>query len=82
MICLYLCFWRYYKTHRLTEKSDVYSFGIVLLEIITNQPVIDQANENPHIAERIGTMLTRGHIRTIVDPNLHDEYDSVSVESS
>lgn len=76
---LYLCLCRYYKTHRLTEKSDVYSFGIVLLEIITNQPVIEQANEIPHIAERIGTMLTRGDIRTIMDPSLHDEYDSGSV---
>lgn len=63
----------------MTEKSDVYSFGIVLLEIITNQPVIEQANEYPHIAERVGNMLTRGDIKTIVDPNLHEEYDSGSV---
>ncbi|CAN6993059.1 unnamed protein product [Brassica oleracea var. botrytis] len=69
----------YYKTHRLTEKSDVYSFGIVLLEMITNQPVIDQVNEYPHIAERVGTMLTRGDIKTIVDPDLNEEYDSGSL---
>lgn len=76
---LYLCLYRYYKTRRLTEKSDVYSFGIVLLEIITNQPVIEQANEYAHIAERVGNMLTRGDIKTTVDPDLHDEYDSGSV---
>ncbi|XP_010446205.2 PREDICTED: receptor-like protein kinase At5g59670 [Camelina sativa] len=36
----------YYRTNRLSEKSDVYSFGIVLLEMITNQPVINnQASE-------------------------------------
>lgn len=76
---MYPCFCRYYKTHRLTEKSDVYSFGIVLLEIITNKPVIEQTNEHPHIVERVGTMLTRGDIKTIVDPDLHDEYDSGSM---
>ncbi|KAF3540721.1 hypothetical protein F2Q69_00018917, partial [Brassica cretica] len=69
----------YYRTHRLTEKSDVYSFGIVLLEMITNQPVIDQVNKYPHIAERVGTMLTRGDIKTIVDPDLNEESDSGSL---
>uniref|UniRef100_A0A0D3DKP2 Protein kinase domain-containing protein n=1 Tax=Brassica oleracea var. oleracea TaxID=109376 RepID=A0A0D3DKP2_BRAOL len=33
----------YYQKNWLTEESDVYSFGIVLLEIITGQPVIEQS---------------------------------------
>ncbi|CAN6806529.1 unnamed protein product [Brassica oleracea] len=41
----------YYRTSRLTEKSDVYSFGIVLLEMITNEPVIDQARAKTHITQ-------------------------------
>ncbi|KAL0784923.1 hypothetical protein Bca101_001168 [Brassica carinata] len=41
----------YYRTSRLTEKSDVYSFGIVLLETITNEPVIDQASAKTHITQ-------------------------------
>ncbi|CAH8255335.1 unnamed protein product [Arabidopsis lyrata] len=53
----------YYRTNWLTEKSDVYSFGVVLLEIITNQPVIDQRREKPHIAEWVGKMLTKGDIK-------------------
>ncbi|EOA37774.1 hypothetical protein CARUB_v10012635mg [Capsella rubella] len=69
----------YYRTNWLTEKSDVYSFGIVLLEIITNQPVIDKNRENPHIAEWAGVMLTKGDIKSIMDPSLNEDYESASV---
>ncbi|WZY84179.1 hypothetical protein YC2023_030563 [Brassica napus] len=69
----------YYRTNWLNEKSDVYSFGIVLLEIITNQPVINQSREKPHIAEWVGLMLTKGDIKNIMDPNLYGDYDSGSV---
>ncbi|XP_020870264.1 probable LRR receptor-like serine/threonine-protein kinase At1g51820 [Arabidopsis lyrata subsp. lyrata] len=69
----------YYRTNWLTEKSDVYSFGIVLLEIITNRPVIDQSREKPHIAEWVGVLLTKGDIKSIMDPSLNEDYDSSSV---
>ncbi|KAG7594899.1 Protein kinase domain [Arabidopsis thaliana x Arabidopsis arenosa] len=69
----------YYRTNWLTEKSDVYSFGIVILEIITNKPVIDQNREKRHIAEWVGQMLTKGDIKSITDPSLHGDYDSGSV---
>ncbi|CAH8297373.1 unnamed protein product [Eruca vesicaria subsp. sativa] len=68
----------YYQTNRLTEKSDVYSFGIVLLEMITNQPVIDQSREKSHIIEWVGFEVTSGDIRSIMDPNLQEDYDSDS----
>jgi len=63
----------------LNEKSDVYSFGIVLLEIITNQPVINQSREKPHIAEWVGVMLTKGDIKRIIDPKFSGDYDAGSV---
>ncbi|KAG2274661.1 hypothetical protein Bca52824_057216 [Brassica carinata] len=69
----------YYHTSRLGEKSDVYSFGIVLLEMITNQPVIDQSRERSHIAQWVGFELNRGDITRIIDPNLHRDYESRSV---
>ena len=69
---------RYYRTSRLTEKSDVYSFGIVLLEMITNEPVIDQARAKTHITEWVGFELNSGDISSIMDPNLHGDYDSRS----
>ncbi|KAF8102418.1 hypothetical protein N665_0198s0122 [Sinapis alba] len=68
----------YYHTNRLTEKSDVYSFGIVLLEMITNQPVIDQSREKSHITEWVGFEVNSRDIRSIMDPNLQEDYDSDS----
>ncbi|CAL9234758.1 unnamed protein product, partial [Arabidopsis halleri] len=69
----------YYQTNWLSEKSDVYSFGIVLLEIITNRPIIQHAREKTHIVEWVGLMLQKGDIRSIIDPNLQQDYDSGSV---
>ncbi|KAL1210936.1 putative LRR receptor-like serine/threonine-protein kinase [Cardamine amara subsp. amara] len=66
----------YYRTNWLSEKSDVYSFGVVLLEIVTNQPVIDKTRERPHISEWVGFMLTKGDIKSIVDPKLIGDYDT------
>ncbi|KFK43075.1 hypothetical protein AALP_AA1G075800 [Arabis alpina] len=68
----------YYRKHWLTEKSDVYSFGIVLLEIITGQPVIEQSRENSYIVEWAKSMLANGDIESIMDPNLHRDYDTGS----
>ncbi|VVA93743.1 unnamed protein product [Arabis nemorensis] len=65
----------YYRTNRLTEKSDVFSFGVVLLELVTNRPVIDQKRERPHIGEWVGFMLSRGDITSIVDPKLPGDFD-------
>ncbi|CAN8253316.1 unnamed protein product [Cochlearia groenlandica] len=69
----------YYQTSRLGEKSDVYSFGIVLLEMITNQPVIDVNRKKSHIAQWVGFELNGGDIKKIMDPNLNGDYDSPSV---
>ncbi|PRQ32079.1 putative transferase, protein kinase RLK-Pelle-LRR-I-1 family [Rosa chinensis] len=60
----------YYLTSRLNEKSDVYSFGIVLLEIITNRPVISGTIERIHISQWVASMLAQGDIYSIVDPRV------------
>ncbi|XP_010443729.1 PREDICTED: receptor-like protein kinase At5g59670 [Camelina sativa] len=65
----------YNHSGRLAEKSDVYSFGIVLLEMITNQPVINQTSEYPHITQRVGFQIKRGDILEVMDPNLGKDYD-------
>ncbi|XP_019091471.1 PREDICTED: probable LRR receptor-like serine/threonine-protein kinase At1g51880 [Camelina sativa] len=65
----------YYRTNWLTEKSDVFSFGVVLLELVTNQPVIDMKRERSHIGEWVGLMLSRGDINSIVDPKLQGDFD-------
>ncbi|CAH8282261.1 unnamed protein product [Eruca vesicaria subsp. sativa] len=69
----------YYQTNLLNEKSDVYSFGIVLMEIITNQYVIERAREKAHISEWLKVLISRGDIEKIVDPNLGRDYDSNTV---
>lgn len=70
---------RYNHSGRLGEKSDVYSFGIVLLEMITNQPVISQTtSENSHITKWVSSKLICGDIIEIMDPNLRKDYDSSS----
>ncbi|XP_010425884.1 PREDICTED: putative receptor-like protein kinase At3g46340 [Camelina sativa] len=69
----------YYRTGRLAEMSDVYSFGIVLLEMITNQSVIDQNREKSHITEWVAFALNRGDITKIMDPDLYGDYNSRSV---
>ncbi|CAG7871280.1 unnamed protein product [Brassica rapa] len=68
----------YYRTGRLAEMSDVYSFGILLLEIITNQRVLDHTREKSHIGEWTAFMLNRGDITGIMDLNLHGDYSSHS----
>ena len=70
------CLYRYYLTSELSEKSDVYSFGILLLEIITNQRVIDQTRENPNIAKWVTFVIKKGDTNQIVDPKLHGNYDT------
>ncbi|CAH8297290.1 unnamed protein product [Eruca vesicaria subsp. sativa] len=65
----------YYRTGRLAEKSDVYSYGVVLLEMITNQPVI---SKEYHIVEWVSATLNQGDINEIMDPNLGGFYESNS----
>ncbi|WRX25860.1 Protein kinase domain - like 10 [Theobroma cacao] len=70
----------YYTSNRLTEKSDVYSFGIVLLEIIIGRLVILEINnERTHISQWVGSMLSRGDIKNIVDPRLQGDFDVNSI---
>jgi len=68
----------YYQTSRLGEKSDVYSFGIVLLELLTNQSVIDRNRRISHITQWVGSELNGGDITKIMDPKLNGDYDSRS----
>ncbi|CAN8311529.1 unnamed protein product [Cochlearia groenlandica] len=66
----------YYHNNWLTEKSDVYSFGVVLLEIITGQSAIEQTRLKSNIVEWVKSMISNGDIESIMDPNLHGEYDT------
>ncbi|KAL6312538.1 hypothetical protein AAG906_029383 [Vitis piasezkii] len=68
---------KYQSTGILNKKSDVYSFGIVLLELITGQPVIKNPG-NIHIVGWVSPMIERGDIRSIVDPRLQGAFNANS----
>ncbi|XP_057734945.1 probable LRR receptor-like serine/threonine-protein kinase At1g05700 isoform X2 [Arachis stenosperma] len=69
----------YTTSNRLTEKSDVYGFGVVLLRIITGQPVITVREEMiHHISQRVNSMAAEGDITKVVDSRLEGDFDSNS----
>ncbi|XP_024959709.1 probable LRR receptor-like serine/threonine-protein kinase At4g29180 [Cynara cardunculus var. scolymus] len=69
----------YRRSHNLNEKSDVYSFGIVLLELITGQPVIIKCMDYVHIMQYVGPYLEKGEITTIVDEQMGGDFNLDSV---
>ncbi|KAA8536744.1 hypothetical protein F0562_029222 [Nyssa sinensis] len=69
----------YSTSNRLTEKSDVYSFGIVLLEIITNHPVISKGPDKTHLSQWVRSRIENGDVENIVDPRLRGDFDVNSV---
>ena len=71
--------YRYYTSNRLRMKSDVFSFGVVLLEIITSEPVITRNPEQSHIIKWVSSTVNDGNINNIVGSRMHGDYDSNSV---
>ncbi|KAF2301074.1 hypothetical protein GH714_019902 [Hevea brasiliensis] len=69
----------YYITNKLIERHDVYSFGLVLLAIITSQPVIAKNPEKTHIIKRVKSLLGKGDINNIVDSKLKGNFQVDSV---
>ncbi|KAH1105007.1 hypothetical protein GLYMA_13G352900v4 [Glycine max] len=65
----------YYISNRLTQKSDIYGFGVVLLEIITCQPVIAWNEERTHIIQWVRSLIGIGDIKGIVDSRLEGDFD-------
>ena len=49
------------------------------MEIITNRPVIERSKERTHISQWVSSMLAKGDIKNIVDPNLDGNYNVNSV---
>ncbi|CAF2081353.1 hypothetical protein BRARA_F00242 [Brassica rapa] len=72
----------YFSSNRLTEASDIYSFGIVLLEMITNQPVVDVKRESPHIAMWFNLEVAKGDALEVVDSRLNGDFEPNSVRKT
>ncbi|KAJ8755868.1 hypothetical protein K2173_024413 [Erythroxylum novogranatense] len=58
------------------KKTDTYSFGVVLLELITGQPVIVPIGDyHCHLIQWTYSSIERGDIKSIVDPKLQGEFN-------
>ncbi|KAL4376739.1 hypothetical protein GQ457_02G014310 [Hibiscus cannabinus] len=73
----------YASSGKLTEKSDVYSFGIMLLELITGKPPVDDTIEDT-LVDWAGPLLdlaleTGNHVQ-LVDPRLENNYDHMEMQ--
>ena len=64
---------RYNLTGQVSEKGDVYSFGVVLLELITGKTAI--VNRIMNLGQWVRSVLERGDIVSILDPNLRSDVD-------
>ncbi|KAL5215823.1 hypothetical protein ABZP36_007224 [Zizania latifolia] len=63
----------YVATQVLTPKSDVYSYGVLLLELVTGKPVVqDSKNLVEWSRELIGTDY---RLHELVDPAVADAFD-------
>eukprot|EP00246_Nothoceros_aenigmaticus_P017439 TRINITY_DN849_c0_g1_i1.p1 TRINITY_DN849_c0_g1~~TRINITY_DN849_c0_g1_i1.p1 ORF type:complete len:644 (-),score=101.46 TRINITY_DN849_c0_g1_i1:859-2790(-) len=62
----------YSITGNLTEKSDVYAFGVILMEIVTGQPLTN--DEKIFIGNRVRQALKSGHVESLADPTMGASY--------
>ncbi|KAF2301072.1 hypothetical protein GH714_019892 [Hevea brasiliensis] len=73
----------YYITTKLIERHDVYSFGLVLLAIITSQPVIANNPEKTHIIKWVKYLLGKEDINNIiVESKLKGDFQVDSVRKT
>ncbi|KAG9151077.1 hypothetical protein Leryth_002658 [Lithospermum erythrorhizon] len=55
------------------EKTDVYSYGVVLLEIISGRPAIDESHNS--VVMWAKPLLINKDIEKLIDPSLANSYD-------
>ncbi|KAL0864398.1 hypothetical protein Bca101_043516 [Brassica carinata] len=72
----------YYNLNWLTDASDIYSFGIVLMELVTNQPVVDINRESPHISKWVDLKVAESDAVEIADPRLNSDFELTSVKKA
>ncbi|KAE8707090.1 Proline-rich receptor-like protein kinase PERK15 [Hibiscus syriacus] len=73
----------YASSGKLTEKSDVYSFGIMLLELITGKPPVDNTMEDTLVdwaRPLLDRALETGNHVQLVDPLLEGNYDHIVMQ--
>ncbi|XP_017246696.1 receptor-like protein kinase HSL1 [Daucus carota subsp. sativus] len=64
----------YAYTLRVNEKSDTYSFGVVILELVTGKPAIDQQLGEKDLATWVCSTVDQKGVDHVIDPNLDCHY--------
>ncbi|CAE5966183.1 unnamed protein product [Arabidopsis arenosa] len=63
----------YFMHGIVDEKTDVFAFGVLLLELITGHPALDESQQSLVLWAK--PLLEKQAIRELVDPSLGDEYN-------
>nr|KYP53351.1 Receptor-like protein kinase HSL1 [Cajanus cajan] len=60
----------YAYTLRVNEKSDIYSFGVVILELVTGKPPLDQEYGEKDLVKWVHSTLDQKGQDQVIDPTL------------
>ncbi|KAF8107664.1 hypothetical protein N665_0118s0032 [Sinapis alba] len=63
----------YFMHGIVDEKTDVFAFGVLLLELITGHPALDESQQSLVLWAK--PLLDKKEITQLVDPSLGDEYN-------
>ncbi|CAH8306088.1 unnamed protein product [Eruca vesicaria subsp. sativa] len=63
----------YFMHGIVDEKTDVFAFGVLLLELITGHPALDESQQSLVLWAK--PLLEKKEITKLVDPSLGDEYN-------
>ncbi|XP_076950447.1 receptor like protein kinase S.2-like [Bidens hawaiensis] len=69
----------YFYTGRLTRKSDVFAFGVVLLEVLSGRPALDESLE-VGLAIWAQDLIKKGKLDQIISPSLRDHISKSSLK--
>ncbi|KAM7274073.1 hypothetical protein ACFE04_028737 [Oxalis oulophora] len=68
----------YFMHGIVDEKTDIFAFGVLLLELVTGRPALDDVQQSLVIWSK--PLLADNTIKELVDPSLGDDYDAKEMD--